>query len=194
MIVTTWLLYRPSLKVCEKIENNVNNSLEQACYLGKKYRRNVYMTLPVKRPSYDACTWNPFDEIRRMHEYMEQMFSSFPMFDNRFGSEVLSPFVDVIEESDKIIVTTDLPGIDRENIELSLRDNSLIINAGQGKEEEAKKEGYIRKERALMQYYREIPLTNGVTENGASAQLKNGVLTVTLPKLSQLAERKIMIE
>jgi HSP20 family protein len=151
------------------------------------------LTLPVKRPSYDTCTWNPFDEIRRMHEYMELMFSSFPMFDNRFGSEVSSPFAEVIEEADKIIVTTDLPGIDKENIELSLRNNFLIIDAGQGKEEEAKKEGYIRKERALMRYYRKIPLTNGVTENGASAQLKNGVLTVTLPKVSQLAERKIMI-
>ena len=152
------------------------------------------MTLPVKRSSYDACIWNPFDEIRRMQEYMEQMFSSFTMLDNRFGSEVLSPFADVVEEADKVIVTTDLPGIDRENIELSLRDNFLIINAGKGKEEETKKESYIRKERGLMRYYREIPLMNGVTENGASAQLKNGVLTVTLPKVSQLAERKIMIE
>jgi len=161
---------------------------------GKKYRRNEYLTLPVKRPSYNTFTWNPFDEIKRMQEYMEQMFSSFPMMDNRFGSEVLSPFADVIKEADKVIVTTDLPGIDRENIELSLRDNSLIINAGKGKEEETKKEGYIRKERGLMRYYREIPLISGVTENGASAQLKNGVLTVTLPKVSQLAERKIMIE
>ena len=122
------------------------------------------------------------------------MFSSFTMLDSRFGSEVLSPFADVVEEADKVIVTTDLPGIDRENIELSLRDNFLIINAGKGKEEETKKESYIRKERGLMRYYREIPLMNGVTENGASAQLKNGILTVTLPKVSQLAERKIMIE
>lgn len=152
------------------------------------------MTLPVKRPSYDACTWNPFDEIRRMQEYMEQMFSSFTMLDNRFGSEVLSPFADIVEEADKVIVTTNLPGIDRENIELSLRDNFLIINAGKGNEEETKKEGYLRKERDLMRYYREIPLMSGVTENGASAQLKKGVLTVTLPKVSQLAERKIMIE
>lgn len=152
------------------------------------------MTMQVKRPSYDACTWNPFDEIRRMQEYMEQIFSSFSMLDNRFGSEVLSPFADVVEEADKVIVTTDLPGIDRENIELSLRDNSLIINAVKGKEEETKKEGYIKKERGLMRYCRGIPLMSGVTENGASAQLKNGVLTVILPKVSQLAERKIMIE
>jgi len=87
-----------------------------------------------------------------------------------------------------------LPGIDRENIELSLRDNFLIINAGKGKEEETKKEGYIRTEWGLMRYYRGIPFMNGVTESGASAQLKNGILTVTFPKVSQLEERKIMIE
>lgn len=153
------------------------------------------MTLPVKRPSYDTNTWNPFNEIRRMQEYMGQMFSfSFPMLENRFGTSVLSPVVDIVEEDDKVIITTDLPGIDKENIELSLRDNSLIISAGKGKEEETRKEGYIRRERALMRYYREIPLMNGVTENGATAELKNGVLTITLPKVKQLAERRIMIE
>jgi HSP20 family protein len=152
------------------------------------------LTLPVKRPSYTANTWNPFEEIRRMQEYMEKMFSSFPILDNQFGREVLSPFVDVVEEDDKVIITTDLPGIDKDDIELSLRESSLIINAGKEKEEETKKEGYIRRERALMRYYREIPLMSGVTESGATAQLKNGVLTITLPKINQLAEKRILIE
>jgi HSP20 family protein len=152
------------------------------------------LTLPMKRPSYTANTWNPFEEIRRMQEYMEKMFNSFPVLDNQFGREVLSPFVDVIEEDDKVIITTDLPGIDKDDIELSLRENSLIISAGKEKDEETKKEGYIRRERALMRYYREIPLMSGVTESGAIAQLKNGVLTITLPKVNQLAEKRIMIE
>jgi HSP20 family protein len=152
------------------------------------------MNLPIKRPSRDVYTWDPFDEIRRMQEYMEQMFRSFPMLDSRIGRETLSSLTDVMEEDDKVTVMTDLPGIDRENVELSLRDNLLIINAGKGKEEETEKEGYLRKERVFMRNYREIPLPEGVTENGASAQLKNGVLTVTLPKLKQVTERRIMIE
>jgi HSP20 family protein len=45
-----------------------------------------------------------------------------------------------------------------------------------------------------MRYYREIPLPDGVTEEGANAQLKNSVLTVTLPKIKQVAGRKIQIE
>ena len=45
-----------------------------------------------------------------------------------------------------------------------------------------------------MRYYREIPLPDGATEDGATAQLKNGVLIVTLPKLKRVTERRIMIE
>lgn len=152
------------------------------------------MKLPTKRPSRDMYTWDPFDEIRKMQEHMEQMLRTFPMLDNRFGGETLSPLTDVVEEEDKVIVTTDLPGIDRENVELSLKDNFLIINAGKEKEEETEKEGYLRKERVYMRYYREIPLPDGATEDGTTAQLENGVLTVTLPKLKRVTERQIMIE
>lgn len=152
------------------------------------------MKLPIKRPSRDMYSWDPFDEIRRMQEHMEQMLKAFPVLDNRFGDETVSPLTDIIEEDNKVIVTTDLPGIDRENIKLSLKDNFLIINAEKGKEEETAKEGYLRKERVYMHYYREIPLPDGSTEDGATAQLKNGVLTVTLPKLKRVTDRRIMIE
>ena len=153
------------------------------------------MKLPIKRPSRDMYTWDPFDEIRRMQDYMEQMLRAFPALESRFGgSETFSPLTDVVEEEDKVLVTTDLPGIDKENVELNFKDNVLVISAQKGKEEESEKEGYLRKERSFMRYYREIPLPDGVTEEGATAQLKNGVLTVTLPKTKLVTEKKIQIE
>jgi len=152
------------------------------------------MKLPIKRPSRDVYSWDPFDEIRRMQEYMEQMRRAFPALENRYVSETLSPLTDVAEEDNKVIVTTDLPGIDRENVELSLKDNFLVISAQKGKEEDTEKEGYLRKERSFMRYYREIPLPESVTEEGATAQLKNGVLTVTLPKTKSVTESRIQIE
>jgi len=152
------------------------------------------MKLPIKRPSRDVYSWDPFDEIRRMQEHMEQMLRTFPALESRFGSETFSPLTDVVEEGDKVLVTTDLPGIDKENVELNLKDNVLVVSAQKGKEEESEKEGYLRKERSFMRYYREIPLPEGVTEEGATAQLKNGVLTVTLPKTKLVTERKIQIE
>ena len=152
------------------------------------------MKLPIKRPSRDVYTWDPFDDIRKMQDYMEQMLRTFPAFETRFAGETLSPLTDVEEEGDKVLVTTDLPGIEIENVELSLKDNVLVISAQQGKEEESEKEGYLRKERSFMRYFREIPLPDGVTEEGATAQLQNGVLTVSLPKTKLIAERKIQIE
>lgn len=152
------------------------------------------MKLPIKRPSRDVYSWDPFDEIRRMQEYMEQMMRTFPALENRYVSGTLSPLTDVAEEDNKVIVTTDLPGIDRENVELNLKDNLLVISAQKGKEEETEKEGYLRKERSFMRYYREIPLPDNVTEDGATAQLKNGVLTVTLPKTKSITGSRIQIE
>lgn len=152
------------------------------------------MKLPIKRPSRDVYSWDPFDEIKRMQEYMEQMMRAFPALENRYVSDTLSPLTDVAEEDNKVIVTTDLPGIDKENVELNLRDNLLVISAQKGKEEETEKEGYLRKERSFMRYYREIPLPDYVTEDGATAQLKNGVLTVTLPKTKAVTEKRIQIE
>ncbi len=152
------------------------------------------MILPIKRPSRDVYSWDPFDEIKRMQEYMEQMMRAFPALENRYVSDTLSPLTDVAEEDNKVIVTTDLPGIDKENVELNLRDNLLVISAQKGKEEETEKEGYLRKERSFMRYYREIPLPDNVTEDGATAQLKNGVLTVTLPKTKDVTEKRIQIE
>lgn len=152
------------------------------------------MKLPVKRTDRDVYSWDPFDEIRRMQNYMEQMFRTFPALESRFETGTFSPLTDVAEEDNKVIITTDLPGIEKENVELDLRDNVLVINAGKEKEEEAEKEGYLKKERAFMRYYREIPLPDGVTEEGATAQLKNGVLTVTLPKIKSVTGKRIQIE
>ncbi len=152
------------------------------------------MRLPIKRTDRDVYSWDPFDEIRRMQNYMEQVFRTFPALESRFGTETFSPLTDVVEEDDKVIVTTDLPGVDRENVELNLKDNVLVISAGKGKEEETEKEGYLRKERSFMRYYREIPLPEGVIEEGANAQLKNGVLTVKLPKTKSVTGKRIQIE
>lgn len=88
---------------------------------------------PIKRTDRSVYSWDPFDEIRRMQEYMGQMFKTYPALESRFGTETLSPLTDVAEEGDKVIVTTDLPGVNRENVELNLRDNVLVISAGKRK-------------------------------------------------------------
>lgn len=152
------------------------------------------MKLPIKRPSRDVYNWDPFEEMKEIQEEMQEMFRRFPLLDTRYRPKTFSPLTDVAEEENKVTVTMDLPGVEKKDVELSVKDNILVISAEKGKQEEAEKEGYLRKERTFMRYYREIVLPQGVTEEGANAQLKNGVLTVTLPKTKQMESKKIQIE
>jgi len=135
------------------------------------------------------------DEIRRTQERLNQLFEDFGPSEE-WTEKTFAPLVDIMEEEDKIIVTTDLPGVEKEDIELNLKEDLLEINAKCGKEEEeTEKGGYFRKERSYTRYYRAIRLPTGVSEENAKAKMENGVLTVTLPKLKlKEPKKKIRIE
>lgn len=99
------------------------------------------MKLPIKRPSRDVYNWDPFEEMRQIQEEMQEMFRRFPLLDTRYRAQTFAPLTDVAEEENKVTVTMDLPGVEKENVELSVKDNVLIIIAEKGKQEEAEKEG-----------------------------------------------------
>ena len=111
------------------------------------------------------------------------------------GGNIFTPAVDIKDEGNKLLVTTDLPGMNKEDIELNLKENMLEISAKSRKEQETEEEGYIRKERAYTHFYRAVHLPTSVKEEGGTAKIENGVLTITLPKM-ELEEpaKKIQIE
>jgi len=139
--------------------------------------------------------WDPFEEIRRTQERLNQLFEDFMPMEEWGGGKVYTPAIDIKEEDDKLIVTTDLPGINKEDVQINLKEDMLEISAKTGKEKETEEEGYLRRERAYTQFYRAIRLPASVKEEGSTAKMENGVLKITLPKM-QLEEptKKIAIE
>lgn len=139
--------------------------------------------------------WDPFDEIRRTQERLNQLFEDFMPMEEWGGGKVYTPAIDIKEEDDKLVVTTDLPGINKEDVQINLKEDILEISAKTGKEKETEEEGYLRRERAYTQFYRAVRLPASVKEDGSTAKMENGVLTITLPKM-QLGEpaKKIAIE
>ena len=139
---------------------------------------------------------NPFDEIEQFFERMSRQFeeSEWPM---AMGADIS---VDVAEHDDEFVVTADLPGYEKEHIDLKLSDSTLRISAekeAMTDEEKELEEGYyIRKERRHESISRSVKLPEEVDEEGVKASLKHGVLTITLPKLavSEAESRKIDIE
>ncbi len=153
------------------------------------------MKWPVRRSFSGPTRWDPFEEIRRTQERLNQMFEDFMPMEEWGGGKVYTPAVDIKEEEDKLVVTTDLPGINKEDVEINLKEDMLEISAKSGKEKETEEEGYLRRERAYTRFYRAVRLPTSVKDEGSTAKMENGVLTITLPKL-KLGEpaKKIAIE
>jgi len=90
--------------------------------------------------------------------------------------------VDISETDDDVIVKADLPGIEKKNVSLRIVDGALIIEAEQSEELKEEEENFFRQERSYGKFYREVPLPVEVEEDNATAEMKDGVLTVKLPK------------
>ncbi|MCM1985514.1 Hsp20/alpha crystallin family protein [Methanococcoides seepicolus] len=148
----------------------------------------------TRRGPFDVSRWDPFDEIMQTQEHLNQLFREVSPFGGWFEDKTRAPLMDIKEEDNDVIVTTDLPGIDKKDVEISVRDDVLEIHAECKKESESEKEGYVQKERTYSSFSRSAVLPSVVSDEGAKAKLENGVLTITLPKTKAEEKTKIMIE
>jgi HSP20 family protein len=101
--------------------------------------------------------------------------------------------VDVTERSDGFVVELEAPGLEKDEIDVSVEDQQLIVT-GTKRYENDRREGDMRiTERAFGSFQRLIPLPEEVTAEGAEANYKRGVLTLKVPKLMAPAARKIRV-
>ena len=104
---------------------------------------------------------------------------SFPLSTDR---NLLSPKVDMRETPKELVVTAELPGMDKNNIKLNITDNTLTISSEKSEEKTLKYKNGQGQEHKYNMFYRSFGLPAAVKTTGARAVYKNGVLTVTLPK------------
>jgi HSP20 family protein len=141
---------------------------------------------------------NPFEEIERMFERMSRQFSDVGrQFDQTGLRGMQSASMDVEDAGDEIVVTVDLPGYDKKNIDVTIDNQQLSVRAHRERDEEVSDERYLRRERSHQEVSRSIRLPEEVEEEQANATYNNGVLTIQLPKRSAGSEdrgRQIDIE
>lgn len=133
--------------------------------------------------------YNPFDEMEQLFERMSRSFEM-PEWSGKMGSTMS---VDVAEHEDEYVVTADLPGFSKADIDLTVEDDRLYVSASRETDEDVESEQFIHKERRTTSASRTIALPGPVNEVDVGATYKNGVLTVTLPKVST-SERSTSIE
>ena len=126
--------------------------------------------------------WYPMYELRRMHRAMNNRRPGFGFAFDRSERNGWAIPLEVVEEGDDLLVRASLPGVNPEDIDVSIEGNILVIKAETKLEEERKEGGFLMKERRTGSFNRSIRLPDTVDTEKAKTVYENGVLTVTLPK------------
>jgi HSP20 family protein len=148
--------------------------------------------------------WRSFMDLTRWERDMDRMMEDFfgrrmrtwwPERSFRTGElDIRTPAVDVFEEKDEIVVKAEIPGMDKDNIEVNLTDHTLTIKGEKKKEEEVKEENYYRSERSYGSFFRTLELPKDVHGDKVKATFKNGVLEVRMPKTEEAKAKDIKVK
>lgn len=141
-----------------------------------------------------ASRWDPFEEINRMQERLSQLVGELLPSGEIKDLDALSPMMDVQEKDKEIVVKADMPGVDKKDVEIDIKNNMLYINANTHREKEEEKEGYVMRERAFSRFARTLSLPANVVAEGAKAKMEDGVLTINIPKAEIEEKQKVLVE
>lgn len=168
--------------------------------MAKKEKKELVKVEPTK-----ALT--PFHEMERRFQEMEKRFEDFfrrpfsltPSWLPRLRVpeiEGISPSVDVLTEGDDVLVKAELPGMKKEDIDISLTEDTITISGEKRKEEKVEKKDYYSLERSYGSFKRSFSLPAEVETEKASAKFKDGVLEIRIPKTEEAKkkENKVIIE
>jgi len=139
----------------------------------------------------ELAAWSPFDRLSSLRDLLD---SAFQLASSAPGSVPgWAPPLDVFEDTDRVTIQVELPGMKKEDFELSLQDDVLTIS-GERKFEEEKREGEsFRRERVFGAFSRSVTLPSSVKPEEVKATYEDGVLTVALPKAEEAKPKKIQV-
>src|ERR687894_382775 len=141
--------------------------------------------------------YDPFRDLRSLQDEVNRLFST--NLGRNFGDEGIArgawtPTVDIYENKDQIVLEAELPGMNREDFELTVENNVLTLRGERRFEKKEETDNYHRVERAYGSFARSFTLPQTVSSENATAEYKNGVLRVALQKREEVKARRIEIK
>lgn len=121
---------------------------------------------------------SPFALMREFTEEMDRVFRGAVLGDL---SQAWVPAVDVRQCGGSLVVTAELPGVKKEEVNVQLKENNLILEGERRREHKEDHEGFHRTERSYGRFYRSIPLPEGARTEEAKAELTDGLLKISMP-------------
>jgi HSP20 family protein len=140
--------------------------------------------------------WEPARELQSVQSEINRLFNT--LFDTpttavATGQRRWIPAMDLVEAENDFVLRADLPGLTEKDVKIELQDNVLTISGERRTEQEQRREGYFRLERAFGTFSRSLTLPEGVDAGSVTATFTNGVLEVHVPKPAARTPQKIEI-
>jgi HSP20 family protein len=132
------------------------------------------------------------EEMQRMQKRMSDLMEDVET--TGMQGEIMMPLADVRETDDAVVVTMDLPGVDKQDVDITITDDELRVVAERKTETEVTEKDYHKQERTYKKFERMVKLPVAVKIEEAKAKLTEGVLEVTLPKEVITSRKRISID
>ena len=146
------------------------------------------------KPGHFGWHRDPFSEMNRFRSEMGKVLDALNAGRRTDHAAGVFPALNVSEDEDSLYVRAELPGVAPEDIEITTKENNLILKGERRIAAESEKVSYHRREREAGTFRRIISLPTKVDTDKITAVCKNGVLTVTLPKAAEIKPRQIEVE
>lgn len=141
----------------------------------------------------NVVKYDPFRELRNLQDEMTRLFAGGGVGREEMLNGAWSPKVDIFENKDQLVLEAELPGMKREDFELSFENNVISLKGERRFEKQTDSDNYHRVERSYGSFTRSFTLPQTVTPDGAKAEFRNGILRVSLPKREETKARKIEV-
>ena len=150
----------------------------------------------IRRPRLDLWNWSPADQLTSLRDNINRLFE-LPFGDWSHDAGELfngwAPALDLYEDKDNFTVKAELPGMRREDIDISCHDGALTISGERKFEEKSEESEMYRSERFFGRFHRTLTLPKPVLSEKARATYKDGILTVVLPKTEEAKPKQIEV-
>ena len=141
--------------------------------------------------------WNPLGEMTTMQNRINRLFNApyWPAgrMDDKTGMDMWNPAVDLYEKDDHFVIKAELPGVDKKNIAIDLKDRVLTLSGERSYENEVKEENYYRRERSYGKFQRVFTLPADVDSDKIKAEFKDGLLQIEVPKPERQKPKQVTI-
>ena len=162
---------------------------------------------PKKTAPVKVETTRPFQEMEKRMMAMEKRFEDLfpsrwlqpfkeglPEWPSLGTMEFRMPKVDIINRDDDILVRADIPGVKKENLDITLTDNTITLKGSTSEEKKEENGDYYRSETMKGSFSRTMTLPSDVDGSKAKSTFKDGVLEVVVPKLEKAKRHSVKID